>query len=294
MSTTANEPVVSKPTKRVYGWKRDLPSHHDNFLQVAHPTKSAKFPPAKFLGNLPPVYDQGQLGSCTANALAGCFEFEQVQQGLKDFMPSRLFIYYNERTLEGTVGTDSGAALSDGIKVLTQSGVCSENLWPYDISKFSVKPPSSAFDDASGHQVVASKRVPMNIEGFKTMINMGYPVSFGFTVFSYMESEEMAKHGILKMPGPREQPLGGHAVVCVGYSDNMKSADGKHTGFLKIRNSWGPDWGIEANGSKGYFWMPYDYVRAQLCSDAWVITKNEAALVASNKKMAEAVTIEDV
>ncbi len=269
------------PVKRVYGWKRDLPSHHDNFLLTAHPTVSATFPKQKFLGGLPPVYDQGQLGSCTANALAGAFEFEQLKQGLQDFIPSRLFIYYNERKVEGTVEIDSGAALSDGIRVLTTQGVCKETTWPYDISKFTVVPSSVAFKEGSDHQILASKRVPVSIDGFKTMINMGYPIAFGFTVFQYMESEQMALTGVLKMPGPREQPLGGHAVVCVGYSDTMKSADGRTIGYLKIRNSWGSDWA----GQHGYFWMPYSYVNAGLCSDAWVITKNEATLVKLNKEM---------
>ncbi len=283
------EPTTKKIelVKRIYGWKRDLPSHHDNFLMVANPITVANFPKQKFLSGLPPIYDQGQLGSCTANALAGVFEFEQMKQGLSDFMPSRLFIYYNERKIEGTIGTDSGASLSDGIRVLTTLGVCKETTWPYDVTKLTLTPSSVAFVEGSNHQILASKRVPMSIDGFKTMINMGYPIAFGFTVFSYMESQQMSTTGILKMPGPSEQSIGGHAVVCVGYSDTMKSTDGKHIGYLKVRNSWGPNWGIEANGSKGYFWMPYTYIN--LCSDAWVITKNEATMVKLNKEMSEPV-----
>ena len=276
--------------KRVYGWKPSLPSHHENFLMVAHPSVAATFPKSKFLGNLPPVYDQLSLGSCTANALAGAFEFEQIQQGLTDFTPSRLFIYYGARSIEGTVGTDSGAAISDGIKVLTASGVCPETMWPYDIAQFTTKPPANAFTDATNHQVLASKRVSVTPIGFKTIIAMGYPVVFGFTVFSYFESQQMATTGILKLPGPMEQPIGGHAVCIVGFSDTMKSADGKHVGYFKVRNSWGPDWGISGGTQPGgYFWMPYDYLNAGLCSDAWVISKNEASLVALNKQMAEAV-----
>jgi C1A family cysteine protease len=273
-------------SKYKYGWKRDLPSHHQNFLMAAHSSVVAKFPNYKFLGNLPSVYDQGQLGSCTANALAAAFEHEQIQQGLKDFMPSRLFVYYGERSIEGTIGQDSGASISDGIKVLTNSGVCSEILCPYDATKFTIKPSVEAFKDAQNHQVLASKRVLMTINGFKSVLNMGYPIVFGFTVFSYMESPTMAKTGILKMPSANEQPIGGHAVLCVGYSDTMKSADGKTVGFWKVRNSWGIQWGIPGgNQPGGYFWMPYDYLSANLCSDAWVITKNEEALVAANLKM---------
>lgn len=266
--------------KRTYGWKRDLPSHHDNFLMVANPTAIANFPEEKILDGLPPVYDQGHLGSCTANALAGAFEFEQIKQGLFDFVPSRLFIYYNERKIEGTVERDAGACLSDGIKVLTETGVCRECTWPYDIIKFDSLPSEEAFEECGEHQISASKRIPINIDSFKTIINMNYPVAFGFTVFSYMEHQEMATAGVLKMPESGEQPLGGHAVVCVGYSDIMKSSDEKQVGYLKVRNSWGSKWGQE-----GYFWMPYDYVRANLCSDAWVITKNEENMVKLNTKL---------
>lgn len=288
MTDKQEKSAEQKVCNKVYGWKPDLPSNEPNFLLVAHPNVAAQFPKHKFLGNLPPVYDQGQLGSCTANALSGAFEYEQVRQGLKSFMPSRLFIYFNERELEGTVQADAGASLSDGIKTLTDKGVCSETLWPYDISKFTLKPSDEAFKDASNHQVLASKRVPVTANGFKTMINMGYPVAFGFTVFEYFESQEMAQKGVLKMPGPRQKPIGGHAVVCVGYTDTMKSGDGKHKGYIKVRNSWGNQWGVMAGGERGYFWMPYDYLESGLCDDAWVITKNEEELVKLNNQMSKA------
>jgi C1A family cysteine protease len=268
---------------RVYGWKRDLPSHQENFLLVAHPSVIKTFPKQKFLTNLPPVYDQGQLGSCTANALAAAFEYEQKQQNLQDFMPSRLFIYYNERNLEGSVPYDSGAALSDGIKSLTALGVCPESMCPYDISEFATKPSSGAYVIAIEHQILASKRVPLSIDGFKTMINMGYPVAFGFTVYESFETSEVAKSGIMKMPKLHEKALGGHAVLCIGYDDTK--TDGNIKGFLKVRNSWGSTW-----GNQGYFYMPYDYItKLGLVSDPWVITKNEAPMVKLNKELTKSI-----
>lgn len=264
---------------RKYGWKPDLPSNERNYLMTAHPSIIAQFPKFKFLENLPAVYDQGRLGSCTANALGTAFEYIQIQQRLRIFTPSRLFIYYNERDLEGTIPVDSGATISSGIKCLADLGVCAETVWPYDIERFTEKPSDEAYREASDHQVLASKRVPVSVNGFKTMINMGYPVVFGFTVFPYLESAEMARTGILKMPELREKPLGGHAVVCIGYSDIMQSEDGLTQGYLKIRNSWG-DWGQD-----GDFWMPYSYLT--LCDDAWVITKNEGEMVKLNKQLSE-------
>jgi C1A family cysteine protease len=293
MSTPQPPQEPQVPTKRVYGWKPDLPSHEQNYLMIAHPSVRATFPKFKYLGNLPPIYDQGELGSCTANALGGAFEYTQIVQGLKDFTPSRLFIYYNERSLEGTIGSDSGAALSDGIRTMTNFGVCSETLWPYDITKFTMKPTDAAFKDASDHQVLASRRVPLSVDGFKTMLNMGYPIAFGLTVFGYFESQIMARTGVLKLPGPREKPIGGHAVLCVGYSDTMKSADGKTCGYFKVRNSWGVNWGVAGgNQNGGYFWMPYSYL--PLCDDSWVITKNEGQMVKLNKQLSQSIKIEDL
>ena len=92
----------------------------------------------------------------------------------------------------------------------------------------------------------------------------------GFTVYTAFESQEVAASGVLPMPGPTEQVLGGHAVLCVGYDDTktVKNPDGTtSTGMILIRNSWGPGW-----GEAGYFWMAYDYiVNANLSSDFWTI-----------------------
>lgn len=268
--------------KRVYGWIRDLPSNQNNFLQVASYSAIKKFPKQKFLTNLPPVYNQGHLGSCTANALGTAFQFEQRTQNLKDFVPSRLFIYYNERKLEGTIPIDCGASISDGIKTMTENGVCPEVVWPYDIKKFAEKPTTLSYVLASTHQVLASRRVPLNVDGFKTMINMGYPVVFGFTVYKSFESPEVAKSGVMTLPGPDETLVGGHAVLCVGYDDTMTSEDGRTVGYLKIRNSWGSHWGKD-----GDFYMPYSYVTPNLVSDLWVITKNEEPLVRLNRQLSK-------
>src|SRR5438105_15827754 len=108
----------------------------------------------------PPVYDQGALGSCTANAIAGALEFDQMKQELADvFEPSRLFIYYNERVMEGTVDEDSGAMLRDGIKTVAKQGAPHEPLWPYVISKFRSKPSAKAYADAARHPAVLYERI---------------------------------------------------------------------------------------------------------------------------------------
>ena len=101
-------------------------------------------------GSMPPVYDQGSLGSCTANALMAAFEFDAKYM----FEGSRLFLYYNERCIENNVDEDSGAYLRDGIESLRKHGVCRESLWPYDVSKYRDKPPAECYADGMRHQVL--------------------------------------------------------------------------------------------------------------------------------------------
>jgi C1A family cysteine protease len=210
----------------------------------------------------PIIYDQGQLGSCTANALAGAFQFEQLKQIKKrslSFIPSRLFIYYNERVLENTVNSDAGATLRNGIKTLNNNGVCSENLWKYKISKFKQKPPANCYASALKNQVQEYLSVNPTIPQIKQCLADGFPVAFGFSVYSSFMTDQVAKTGIMSMPKDTDQLEGGHAVLAVGY-DDAKSA-------LIVRNSWGRSWGLN-----GYFYMPYAYTSlAQLTSDFWTI-----------------------
>ncbi|TMK78165.1 MAG: peptidase [Actinobacteria bacterium] len=208
---------------------------------------------------MPPVYDQGQLGSCTANAIGGAYEFDQIKEGLKDFTPSRLFIYYNERAMEGTVDTDSGAMIRDGMKSVAKVGVCPETTWPYDIPKFTEKPPKTAYDEASKHQAVVYRRVLGTLHQMQGCLASGYPFVLGFSVYESFMSPEVAKTGEVPLPPRGEQLIGGHAVVAVGYDDSIQR-------FI-VRNSWGTGWGM-----KGYCTMPYGYLTdPQLARDFWAI-----------------------
>lgn len=248
------------PIHRSYGWIPDLPDHRDH-LYAAAPAILAQLPASEDLrAGCPPVYDQGNLSSCTANAIAGAIEFDQAKQGVKLFTPSRLFIYYNERKLEGDAASDCGAAIRDGVKAIARQGVCPESEWPYDPVKFADKPPAQCYTDAAGCKAVSYQRLQSNnLSQLKSCLASGYPFVFGFTVYDAFESGAVAKTGILNLPGPGEQPQGGHAVMAVGYDD----AAGRFT----VRNSWGPDWGME-----GYFTMPYEYVaNPNLADDSWVI-----------------------
>ena len=241
-----------------FGWTPDIPDARD-FLYSAPQAVLTSLPPKVDLRpKCPPVYDQGQLGSCTANSIGAAFEFDQLKQGQTDFMPSRLFIYYNERDIEGTVGSDSGAQIRDGMKVVSALGVCTETTWPYNIAKFKTKPPAKAYKEALSHQALIYRRV-VGLRQMQGCLAQGYPFVFGFTVYESFESSQVAKSGKVPMPAPGEATLGGHAVLAVGYDDTQQR-------FI-VRNSWGPNWGM-----KGYFTLPYGYVtNPQLASDFWAI-----------------------
>jgi C1A family cysteine protease len=161
----------------------------------------------------PPVYDQGQLGSCTGNAIAGAVEFERMRQNLAVFTPSRLFIYYGERVIEGTVSSDSGAEIRDGIKVVATAGVPPETDWPYDISRFADQPPQLAYADAKDDVATQYQRVMQSLAQMKGCLASGLPFVFGFTVYESFESPAVASTGQAPMPGSNESVLGGHAVM---------------------------------------------------------------------------------
>jgi len=253
--------------ERRYGWKPDIPDQRDYIFKVSFLNKyfgSLTLPTRVDLRSFcPPVWDQGNLGSCTAHAIAGIERFVAAKQKLPPFMPSRLFIYYNERLLEGTVNSDAGAFLRDGIKSLVIYGACPESKWWYNEVKFAVKPSKICYDLALTHQIITYRRVPQTLNSLKSCLSDGYPFVFGFAVYESFISPSVEQTGIVPMPGPSERLLGGHAVMAVGYSDMNQC-------FI-VRNSWGKDW-----GDAGYFYLPYKYLTNQdLSADFWMISLTE-------------------
>ena len=240
-----------------YGWLPDLPDQRD-FLYVAPPIKLPN--KVDLRPQCPPVYDQGQLGSCTANAIGAAHQFEQMKQkGISAFVPSRLFIYFNERVIEHTENQDSGAMIRDGMKTVVHQGVCPEKDWPYVIARFTHRPPASCFAKALDHQVVSYQRLAQTEGQMKSCLASGFPFIFGFSVYESFESESVAKTGKASLPKKGEKMVGGHAVMAVGYDDSQ--------GRFIVRNSWGSTW-----GKVGYFTLPYDYLtRDDLSADFWTI-----------------------
>lgn len=243
-----------------YGWIPDLPDQRDFLYSAPRGTLAALPTGVDLRPQCPSVYDQGQLGSCTSQAIAAAIEFDQMKQKRPYiFQPSRLFIYYNERSIEGTVESDSGAMIRDGIKSVGSQGVCPEEEWPYDISKFELQPPDNCYQDALACKAIVYQSLLQDLNQMKGCLASGYPFTFGFSVYESFESQNVATSGEVSMPQPGEQMLGGHAVLAVGYDDAQQR-------FI-VRNSWGDGWGM-----KGYFTMPYPYLLSpNLASDMWTI-----------------------
>lgn len=253
--------------KRAFGWKPDKPDDRD--LMLAIDTKSVPLKSVYLFDrkNSPPIYDQGQLGSCVGQGVAGICQFVLMNKSPEDpnpnaklFFPSALFIYYYARAIIGTIPIDSGATIRDGIKVVAKKGVPSIEKWPYDISKFAVEPSKEAQDQALGFQTLRYYRIDRsNKKNLIGALMKGFPIVFGFRVYESFMSSEVEETGVVPMPQRGERLLGGHCAVIWAYN--------KEGDYFLVRNSWGTEW-----GKNGYFQMPAEYVTDhKLSSDFWVV-----------------------
>lgn len=195
--------------------------------------------------------------SCTANAIAAALEYDRARQHLDRWTPSRLQIYYNERVMEHTVFSDSGAQIRDGIKSVNKQGAAHEALWPYDISRFTQHPTADVVADGKLHKAVQYLRVTTALGQMRHCLAKDGPFVVGVSVYtSFMD----ATNGHIPMPTIGEHLEGGHAILIVGYDDAAQT--------FRFRNSWGASWGEHGTGT-----LPYAYLAdANLSDDAWTIT----------------------
>lgn len=249
---------------RKYGWIPDLPDYRDfQFRRAGAPITPP--PIVDFRkGSMPRVMDQLTLGSCTAHAITSALEYLHLKTHKKEVLLSRNFVYYGEREIEGTIGTDAGAMGRDGLKVVNKLGVPRESLCKYDVSKFTQKPTPAAYANALKHKITQYARIDEDsttdvVEGIRVSLAQGQPVIFGFSVYDNFESEAVATNGVMSMPIGKQ--LGGHEVWLCGYDDTQ------NVGIAA--NSWSDEW-----GDKGYFYIPYAYLNDRnLSDDFWSIAQ---------------------
>ncbi|WP_235430294.1 C1 family peptidase [Xanthomonas sp. MUS 060] len=222
---------MEKLTRRIksrLGYVADIPDIRD-FHYSPDENLIRKLPPAVDLAPDFPVYDQGRIGSCTANALAGAVQYERAAHDeLPDFIPSRLFIYYNERVIEGSVDCDSGAMLRDGIKVLHKLGVCQETEWPYNDTRPAhdggVFPPgaparempnAACYKEASRYVITRYERIHQDISHLKACIASGAPFVFGFQLYDNWLHSALPPATQIPMPTKKDKLVGGGMRSCV-------------------------------------------------------------------------------
>lgn len=250
--------------KRAYGWRPDKPDIRDKPYSSIRPRtfKSVSLPSIVDLP-MPPIRDQGELGSCTGQSSMTVAMFNRtLQKETPEFVPSVLFNYYNTRAAEGTIKEDAGAEIRNSIKTVVKMGFCPEELWPYVESKFKIRPPAAAYKSAQLYKAIEYFRLDnTNLVELKTCISSGFPFVCGFSVYADSITNANEKGGFITMPSSKDTMDGGHAVVVCGYDDSKK--------LFKIHNSWSTE-----VGDKGYYYMPYEYMtNPNLADDFWTIRK---------------------
>jgi C1A family cysteine protease len=247
-ATEPDEPVIchlSKNDRDVNLWR--VHTMNPKFASRVAPTVDLR-------SKMRVVYNQFNLGSCSAQAICAAVKHEDPRLD-----GSRLFVYYNSRNYIKTTQQDSGAYLSDGIKSLKEYGVCDERFWPHIISRFKLQPSSRAYQEAKKHIATVVYHVPGTMTAMKTVLNSGFPIVLGVLVYGSFMSREAAQTGNIPMPRPGETMLGGHAMLCVGYDDVKQ--------VWIMQNSWGLLW-----GDKGFCYLPYAYLTtAGMTSDMWSV-----------------------
>jgi C1A family cysteine protease len=245
---------------RSYGTCPDVPDHRDHHWEPA-PDALRKLPSSVDLRRLcPPVYDQGPLNSCSAQALAAAMWYRARVDRRDATGPSRMFIYYNERSLEKRPRCNVPVSLRDGHKTLRKLGACAEHKWRYQFRNFSVRPPKHCYADASLNRVERYARLTRDLKLMKACLADRRPFTMGMSVYESFHTDAVKRSGVAPLPQPDETLLGGHAVMVVGYDDRRES--------LIVRNSWGPKW-----GRGGHFLLPYEFVVSpkKYAWDFWTI-----------------------
>lgn len=248
------------------GWRPSLHDPRDCLMTVS----ATPLPSSASVRQIyqPPVRDQGELGSCTANAGSEAAGFMTHAETLKpDPMFSRLDLYAITRKLEGTpLSEDSGCQVRDVFKAMAKYGVCLESEWPYQPSYFSQLPPRTAMTDAMKHRAVQYLSCP-TLQAIKSCIVAKFPAIGGFTCYESLQSSACSDTGKVPVPASTEKQIGGHCVYFDGYDDNADDGAGGR-GVLTFQNSWSEEWGADGCGQ-----LPYWYLTNRQASDFWTLRK---------------------
>ncbi len=213
---------------------------------------------------MPPVGDQGYMGSCSAWAVSygARSYFLAAQTGQKpatdDQISSPAFVFNQTTSRPSQEGVlCGGASMVDALGVLVSEGSTSLSHNPY--TQKTCVPAPTAQDKAMagawrvpGYETITAANLHV-ADAYKEFLEKGYPVIVGVGINT---SEWLNFHGSdVYTLGPNSLATGGqhggHAIVVVGYDDGMKARNGD-VGAFRIQNSWGLGW-----GDHGYMWISY-------------------------------------
>lgn len=209
-----------------------------------------------------PVESQGQLGSCTSNAIIGAFEFQLRQTSGRMQDLSRLFVYYNARMMSGAAHIDNGATINQGMAALLAFGAPPESAWPYDTSAMATRPSEAAYEQARHNVPVEYARVD-GIEHIRGALARKHPVVFASNIPQRCYDEAYTK-GEVPMPTSTEMSQfdardGTHAMLLVGYDRGGQ--------VYHVRNSWG-----DGFGDRGYCRIPFDvFDTVMIPQTTWIL-----------------------
>ncbi len=223
-----------------------------------------------------PIKNQKSLGSCTAHAGCAQLEYYIKRKTNKNVNLSELFLYLETRRNLGWELEDTGAYLRTTMKTMVSIGICLEKYWPYKIKKFTENPPAFIYPRADDYKVESYFKLDKRgytkkqvLSRIKSALNKKLPLTFGFTCYESALTQAR-KTGQIPFPSAEDEVSGGHAVLLVGYDDNMiiknTQDDSETIGAFIFRNSWGKRW-----GDKGRGYLPYDYLLKGHLDDIWCL-----------------------
>jgi C1A family cysteine protease len=203
------------------------------------------------------VYQQYRIQSCSANALASAMTLIANQLDEAIAPPSRLFMYYNARALSNAQRKDCGTTIRLAIKALARQGACPERQWPYRKDAVTLRPLRACYADAQ-IRPIRYHRIAQELDLLHAALAQGSAFVFGIQAYGDTFTQA-ARTAYLRLPRKTDTPLGGHALIAVGYDATKKT-------FI-ARNSLG-----SAFAKNGFFSIPDAYfTNPELTYDFWTI-----------------------
>jgi hypothetical protein len=243
--------LVISPAGRRYGRHipKPLPPHR-MLKRGWQPTYPPYVDLRKFCG---PVKNQGSEGFCTANAGASIDEWINRAYLKRQPILSAQFLYVRELLAQGNFPNDDGSDGDTLCRVLCWKGCCEESLYPSipgEILMTTLEQEENARNyELGAYHGLADSTTAVSVLADPTP----WPFAIGFPVYSSFESEQTAKTGVMPIPGPNEELMGGHEVGGYGYDIGevpYLRPSGCPAAILCL-NSWSEQW-----GDQGFFWMP--------------------------------------